>query len=80
MPEILSRKGFWENTLKIFEMSIHLRKVGFMCKACGFECSADVNAAINIREDCWVAVNQLIVGSCARHDSLASPQLKAGGN
>jgi putative transposase len=55
----------------------------FKCKACGFECSADINSAINIREDYapkevplgyWAAVNQPIAGSRASHDSLASPR------
>jgi putative transposase len=61
----------------------------FKCKACGFECSADINAAINIREDYapkevplgyWAAVNQPIVGSYARHNLPASSRPCAGGN
>jgi putative transposase len=56
------------------ERGNRVSQAAFKCKACGFECSAEINAAINIREDYWAAVNQPIAGSRASHDSLASPR------
>jgi putative transposase len=64
---------------KHIERANRISQAEFKCKGCGFACSAEINAAANIRDDYWAVVNQPIVGDCARHDSLASLRPCAGG-
>jgi hypothetical protein len=72
--------------LSYYERANRISQAEFRCKGCGFECSAEINAAMNIRDDYtlrvlpsgrWAVVNQPIVGDC--HDSPASLRHKAGG-
>jgi putative transposase len=64
---------------KHIERANRISQAEFKCKVCRFACSAEINAAMNIRDDYWAVVNQPIVGDCARHDSLASLRPCAGG-